>query len=368
MRVLMVTTWYPSRLNPVRGVFVQRQVEAIARQHDVTVVHLSPVDEGTPEPSGEGRPQVPVHHVPWVMTDPRSLLRSLSAVRQLARSRRPDVLHSMVYSALPHGRAAARAARAPWVHTEHWSGISDPASVHPLWRAISPAAKAAYRLPDVVTVVSSYLQQAVAGYGRRDRVLVVPNVVEGPARLTFPPAGEPLRLLSVGNLVRSKHPELAVQTLAELTRRGVDARLRWVGAGKLDGQVRELAAALGVSDRLELPGRVPPYAVATELAACQVFLLPTAHETFCVVAAEALLHGRPVVVGAVGGQRDFVTRDSGELVEQQTASAYADATLAVRERFTGVDPDRLASPVRVRFSPDAVAEGFDACYAFARRR
>jgi glycosyltransferase involved in cell wall biosynthesis len=365
MRVLVVTTWYPSRLNPVRGVFVQRQVEAVARRHDVTVVHLSRVDEGRPAPSAGGRPDVVVHHVPWTMTDPRSLLRSVGALRRIAVSQRPDVLHSMVFSALPHGRAAARSARAPWVHSEHWSGISDPASVHPAWRVIAPGAKVLYRRPDVVTAVSGYLQRAITRHARRDRVVVVPNVVEGPQRLVPAPTGEPLRLLAVGNLVPSKSPVLAVQTLAELRRRGVDARLHWVGTGRLEVHVREAADRLGVADHLQLPGRVPPDQVGAEYDACQVFLLPTLHETFCVVAAEAVLHGRPVVVGATGGQRDFVTPDVGALVADQSAAAYADAVLSVRERFAEADPSRVAAPLAERFSPDAVADGFDAAYALA---
>jgi glycosyltransferase involved in cell wall biosynthesis len=287
-------------------------------------------------------------------------------VRGLAVSQRPDVLHSMVFSALPHGSAAARATQAAWVHSEHWSGISDPASVHPAWRALAPGAKALYRRPDVVTAVSSYLQRAIASHARSDRVLVVPNVVEGPQHLVPAPSGDPLLLLAVGNLVPSKSPVLAVETLAELRRRGVDARLRWVGTGRLEARVRETAEGLGVADHLELAGRVPPHQVGLEYTRCQVFLLPTEHETFCVVAAEALLHGRPVVVGATGGQRDFVTPDVGELVAQQSAGAYADAVLSVRSRLSGADPDSLAAPVRARFSADAVADGFDAAYRRAR--
>jgi glycosyltransferase involved in cell wall biosynthesis len=367
MRVLVVTTWYPSRLNPVRGVFVQRQVEAIARRHDVTVVNLGPADEGDPDPSGSGQPHVRVLQVPWTMTSPRSFARSLRAVRSVAQSQRPDVLHSMVYSALPHGFAMARATRAPWVHSEHWSGISDPASVHPAWRAVAPGAKALYRGPDVVTAVSGYLQQAIAPYARHGRALVVPNVVEGPAHLTAPPPGEPLRLLAVGNLVASKNPVLAVETLAELRRRGVDAQLRWVGSGRLEARVRETADRLGVAQRLQLPGRLPPQEVGAAYERCQVFLLPTEHETFCVVAAEALLHGRPVVVGATGGQRDFVTPAVGVLVQQQTATAYADAVLAVRERFAGTNPNAFAEALRDRVSGDAVADGFGDAYALARR-
>ena len=36
--VVVVPDWYPSPENPVAGIFVRDQVEAIAERHDVTVL------------------------------------------------------------------------------------------------------------------------------------------------------------------------------------------------------------------------------------------------------------------------------------------------------------------------------------------
>jgi hypothetical protein len=50
LKVLFITAWYPSPANPVDGVFVREHARAVARRHDVTVLHcVEPTDE---EPLG----------------------------------------------------------------------------------------------------------------------------------------------------------------------------------------------------------------------------------------------------------------------------------------------------------------------------
>ncbi|WP_432494101.1 glycosyltransferase family 4 protein [Kineococcus auxinigenes] len=347
MRIAVVTTWYPSSTDGVEGVFVRRHVEALRRGHEVSVLHLA------------SRPAAPEPGVQRLVLDrrsPRSAGAALAAAREAARG--ADVLHTHVFSTLLLLSPLAGPWRpaVPWLHTEHWSGVSDPASAGPLWRRAAGARRVLGR-PDAVTAVSRYLADAVAPF-RRDRTChVVANVVPAPAAVVPPPGGPVLRLLGVGNLRPVKDPLLAVEVLAELRRRGVDAHLRWVGSGPLEAAVRERAGRLGVAGSLELLGRRAPVEFAGEWAACDVFLLPSRHETFCVAGAEALAAGRPAVLGARGGARDFAG-PGVHLVGERSPAAFADAVQrAAAERLP---PERIAAPVREGFSPSAVAGAFDA--------
>ena len=364
MRVLAVTTWYPSPQDPVTGIFIKRHLEAIATRHDVYVAHLVRGVAGSPaahDEQAQGDPPIKV-----LSLAPGSLFASAVALRSYAAEVQADVIHTMAFSSLPAG-GLVRPGRA-WVHTEHWSGISDPSSVSPGW-VRAARARHLLRAPDVVTVVSSYLQEAVRPFARKGRVVVVPNVVFGPPQAldrSPQPAGR-MNLLAVGSLNPIKNPILAVETVAELRRRGHDVHLRWVGSGALDGAMRAAARRLGVSERLELTGQLPPDALTAHYQWSTCFFLPTQHETFCLGGAEALLHGRPVVLGARGGQRDFVSRDLGSLVSEQSAAAFANALIEVHSRLADVAPERFAAPIRARFSPAVVAREFDRVYELARR-
>jgi glycosyltransferase involved in cell wall biosynthesis len=347
VRLTVVTTWYPSREDPVEGVFVARHVEALRRDHDVAVVHLA-ARPGTAEDPA-------VQRVVVDRRRPASLLTGLRAVREhLAGA---DALHTHVFSTLvllSPLLLRRGAGRAPWLHSEHWSGVSDPVSGGPVWRRLA-AARRLLGGPDAATAVSGYLAEAVRA-ARRDRTChVVPNVVPAPARVRPRRRGEGLRLLSVGNLREVKDPLLAVATLAELRARGHDATLRWVGDGPLRAAVEQRARSLGVAEHLTLRGRLAPAAFAGEWPACDVFLLPSRYETFCVAGAEALAHGRPAVLGARGGARDFAGPGT-HLVGERAVGAWADAVEAAAAG--DVPAERIAAPVAARFSTGAVADAF----------
>jgi hypothetical protein len=48
-RVLVVTGWYPTPRNPISGVFVREQAEALAERYSVAVLHLVPLSQGFKE-------------------------------------------------------------------------------------------------------------------------------------------------------------------------------------------------------------------------------------------------------------------------------------------------------------------------------
>lgn len=364
MRVLVVTTWFPTSLSPASGIFVARDVGAIATRHDVVVLHL--VAPGLADQSGatEGGVVVPPKDVPpeaagavvrQVVMDPRRpdhLLRARRAIRELERH--TDVVHTMAISALLP--LAARRPTVPWVHTEHWSGLGAPETLSAALRLARYAVRPLLSRPDVVAVVGEGLAQQVRRF-RRGPVEVVPNIVTGPTELA--PRREPhaaltdrgpLRLIGVGGLIPRKDPLTAVEATAALRERGVEAELTWVGSGPLADEIRARAGVLGVP--LRLTGSIPPAAVAEEVSAADVFLLPTRAETFCLAAAEALAAGRPVVVGDAGGPREFVRAPSGMLVAPGApARQWADAVEAVWSGARDLSAREVAGEVADRFGP-----------------
>ncbi|KZE92123.1 GDP-mannose-dependent alpha-(1-6)-phosphatidylinositol monomannoside mannosyltransferase [Agromyces sp. NDB4Y10] len=353
MKVLVVTTWFPSASAPASGVFVRRDVELLRRTHEVDVLHLHPHGAVGPTDAAPG-----VRRLAMSTSNPVDILRASRALR--AGLARYDLVHTMSPSALlPF---APLRVRIPWVHTEHWSALLDASTVGLPARLGLGAALRLMRRPDVVVAVSSALAEHLeARLGRT--VEVIPNAVDAPEQpRPRPPAGGPLRLVAVGGLIPRKGPDLAVEAVAELRRRGRDARLRWIGDGPSRAEIGALARRLGVDDVVDLPGGLAPEGVAAALAESDLFLLPTSVETFGVSIAEALLSGRPVVVGANGGQRDFVAEPDGILVAERTGIAYADAVERSLELARDRSADDIAAPLRSRVSPAARAAAYDAAY------
>ena len=357
MRVLVVTTWFPSDGRPEEAPFVLEHVRAIARDHDVRVLHIRLGAAGAP--TTETYQGIRVRRLPLSPRRPLDLLRAWREIG--AAAAKADVVHTMAFSSIGVAAPVLLLRRRPWVHTEHWSGVSDPRSVGGLWPRLA-GARRLLRLPDRLTAVSSQLAAVLERFGRPGAVRVVPCVVDNRAPITAAPFGERIELIAVGGLVTGKRPLLAVETLAWLVAHGHDARLTWLGSGPLRDETAALACDRGISDRLALAGRVAPEQVYGRISAADLFFLPTAGETFLASAAEALSCGRAVVLPSTGGFVDFVDACNGELVDDATPEAFGTAIVRAFGRFASVAPEVLAEPIRKRFDPQVIGDEFDALY------
>jgi glycosyltransferase involved in cell wall biosynthesis len=133
------------------------------------------------------------------------------------------------------------------------------------------------------------------------RVRCIPNFA------AVPPEGEPADraaldtpqdaplLLAMGRLHEAKAHDVALQALTQLP----DAWLWIAGAGPLEGKLRGMAAALGVSGRVRFLGwRTDASAL---YRAADVCLFPSRYEPMGNVVIQAWAHGLPVVAAASQG-------------------------------------------------------------------
>lgn len=367
MQITVVTTWFPTRAAPARGTFVARDVRAIAEgpgAPDVRVVHLVPPqdDDGTRSAELSG---IPVRRVPMAPSSPLSVATAARALPGLLRG--SDLVHSMAVSALLP--LAPRRPRAAWVHTEHWSALTTPASLPAPVRPLVPVVARLERRPDVVTAVCAFLARPLRGVRGRRPTRVVPCIVEpGPLLPRRPRRDGTLRLVSTGALVERKDPIVAVDTVAELVGRGIDVRLRWLGEGPLRAAVAERAAGRGVAGRVELAGSRSETEVRSALGAADMFFGPTRADNFFVSAAEALVAGRPVVLGATGGQREYVTERTGRLVTAQDPVLYADAIEELDAATRDLGSPDIAATIGDAFSGARVGAAYAAVHAEALGR
>ena len=153
----------------------------------------------------------------------------------------------------------------------------------------------------------------------------------------------------------------AVRVFARIADR-MPARLLFVGDGPERVRAQQLAEELGVGSREQFLGTQMP--VAELLACSDLFLLPSEHEAFGLVALEAMACGVPVVATRVGGIPEVVTEgESGFLTAVGDVEAMAEhgvALLANRDAWDAASA--AARRDAERFGATRVVPMYEAYY------
>lgn len=196
--------------------------------------------------------------------------------------------------------------------------------------------------------------------GTRRKTVVVYNGKDWTSyfRRPFSGVSDPVRVLFIGRLNARKGPDTAIEAIADLKRRGIDASLTLAGSifpgyEWYEQELRDLAHRLGVSEACKFLGFVSETEPLYEEA--DIVIVPSRAEPFGTVAAEAMAAERPTIVSNVQGLVEIVNSPEVGLVFEA-----GDATgLADRLQMLVDDPDlaaRLAvqgrSSVLERFSVD----------------
>ncbi len=137
-----------------------------------------------------------------------------------------------------------------------------------------------------------------------------------------------LRLLAVGTLTRRKGHLLLIEALSRLPRT-LDWRLDCIGSLERDPalvtELREMIQTAGLADRIRLHGEVEQRDLEAAYADADLFVLPSWHEGYGMVFAEALAWGLPVISTTGGAIPDTVPAAAARLIEPGDVVALTEA-------------------------------------------
>lgn len=244
----------------------------------------------------------------------------------------PDRLHVIhAHNALYAGLAARRLSRhlgIPYVVTEHASAFLT-GNINPLEARI---ARQVYRDAAAVISVSSALARAITPYCHTQLPRVIPNVVDAsyfsPGKVRH--CDDRFQVFAGGNLTRNKGYDVLIRAFAAAFSGTPECRLTLMGDGPECASLKSLAFSLGIRDQVLFTGSVPRNMVREYMRAADVFVISSYHETFGVVAIEAIATGVPVIATRCGGPEDIVTSDTGWLVPPGAVNDMVDALQAAR--------------------------------------
>lgn len=266
------------------------------------------------------------------------------ALRRLVVQRRIELIHA--HWILPNGYVAARVSRGlgvPFVSTLHGTDVFMAERA----QFLGSMAKTALASASHVTSCSPDLRDRLLAVADQhsvlsDRVSLVPNGTDlvppaSPAaiaavrqRLGLEP--DQTVVVAVGRLVDKKGFDILVAALPALVAGRPHLRLVIGGGGPLEAPLRAQAEALGVGDRLVLPGPLAHPEVLALIGAADAVAMPSVRDDrgnvdgLPIVVLEAMAAGRPLVASDIAGIPLAVTDgETGLLVPERDPAALAAA-------------------------------------------
>jgi L-malate glycosyltransferase len=281
-------------------------------------VHILSSD--TPVRLGDYQPGLSFHRVETpsypLFREPQYVLSLANKIVQVSKAERLDIVHA--HYAIPHATAAYLArqvlastpgAAVPRVITTlHGTDITLLGTD----RSYSEIVAFGIEQSDGVTAVSESLKtDTYRELGCSCDIRVIPNFIDCEKnkrrdvpglRESLAPHGEKL-VIHVSNFRPVKRVQAAVEVFARV-RQQRPSRLLMVGDGPDLTDVSQLAQTLGIADDVLFLGEQD--LVVPLLSVADVFLLPSAQESFGLAALEAMACEVPIVASRVGGLPEVV--------------------------------------------------------------
>ncbi|MEO1309421.1 MAG: glycosyltransferase family 4 protein [Pseudomonadota bacterium] len=384
LRILTVSSLYPSAARPHHGVFVETRMRRFRETTGAYVRVIAPVPwfpfksstfgeyaQFARTPRRETRNGFDVDHPRYLLPPkigmeiaPAAMARAFirDAERIVAEDGPFDLIDAHYY--YPDGVAAASLATRlglPFVVTARGTDINlVPGFDRPRRRILETAEAAAAS----ITVCAALKDEMVALGAAPDKIHVLRNGVD--LDLFHPPsertAGPLKKLVSVGHLIERKGHHLVIEALADLP----GCELEIAGDGPEKAALERLAAERGVADRVTFLGRLSQSDLPAVYGRADALVLASSREGWANVLLEAMACGTPVVATPIWGTPEVVASPAaGRLTEDRSATAVAAAVTTLFEGPPSRDDTRAYAE---RFSWDETVERMDALFRRVARR
>ena len=374
LRILFLPRWYPNRYDPMPGLFIQRQAEALSADCDVAVVYVHP-DPHCPnklEVDFAEENMVRVMRVYYLPPDnPDSFfgrianfrrfyhanMKAIKSIKQFA----PDVVHGHILTRMGViAMITARKFHAPFVISEHWSRYFPGNNTYKgLFRKLMTGYVVQHAA--AVVAVSDSLRKAMINCGLSNPDFrVIPNVTDTERfnPQDRPAAGSKVEFVHISCFEdRSKNISGFLRSLKELAEKRRDFKCLLVGTGPDFADMKEYAGFLKIPREVyEFTGLLEGAELSGLLKRAGFSVVSSRYETFGTVVIESLACGTPVLSTTVGISPDVVTSSNGLLVPPGDEPAMTMALATMLDSCGKYDPLEVSRSIAGKFDQVTVGK------------
>jgi glycosyltransferase involved in cell wall biosynthesis len=382
MNVLWLPSWYPSVHDPVYGCFIQKQAEAVC-QYDskirITVLYVLRARVATLETEVIERDNLleiklfypekasffGIKKIAYGWHYWRAYQKGMSILKQFGF--KPDILHlHVVYGAGLYALWLKFWTRLPLLISEHWTGYEQANySQMSFWH--KKIFEYCFQKASGAIHISKKMQQNVEKNGLLAlNNHIIPNVVDTELFdlpiLTLPNI-RPIRFLHI-SMLKNSHKNTCgiVRVVQRLAKINQNFLFEIVGDGSERPVLEQIVNDLNLKRFIFFSGMLSTIEVAQRMRQADAFVLFSNYEGLPCVLLEALASGLPVIATETGGIYEWVTPETGILIQVGNENALLAAMETMMTQHLNYDKNILRQQIVDKASYQAVGKAITDVY------
>lgn len=379
LNVLFLTSWYPDKIKPLSGNFIEKHALSVSKLCNVYVIHVRAVNQKEKfilvENSNKGIIELRAYYKKYNSKLPvfSFLIKIFDKVNAYKKTYKHlkqtieniDIVHLNVF--LPAGVFAKflfKKYKIPYIITEHWTkflSISEKSFSFTEKLMIKSINKNA----SVICPVSNNLAEEMKKFRLKNKYIVVPNVVN--TKIFFcrneKKSHPKIRFLHVSHL-DDKHKNIKgiLTVFQKLSSIRQDFFLTVSGSRNIENAKKYAKKISFPENMIRFEGRKSEEEVAETMRNNDVFVMFSNYENLPVVISEALVTGIPVIATDVGGVSEMINDNNGLLVKAGDETLFLERIIYLMDNISEYDNSVISEEAKKIYCYDTVGAKFQTIY------
>lgn len=366
LHILFLCGWYPSKVLPTNGDFIERHAKAVSLLHKVTVFHIITDVNATQKIEIISNNLNGIDtHIAYLKQVKNPFLKAFLFLKAykllLTKVHHFDLIH--LNEVFPFGLFCLYSKffqKKQYLISEHFTGYHFPQSKNISFLKIL-ALKIIVKNARFICPVSDDLKASMLKLGLKGKYKRVPNVVD--TNLFYPKenTNTVFKIIHISNMNNEhKNIEGILRVVSKIEKEIDNFQFKIIGENA-DTYI-SYAKKLNINlDKTLFINQIPHKEVAKNLQESNLFLLFSNYENLPCVILESFSCGVPVITTNVGGISEFFPEGFGFLININDEKAMIEKVLQVYKNFK-VDKNKMHTYVKKEFSETSIAQQFTQLY------
>ncbi|PHR74159.1 MAG: hypothetical protein COA67_01990 [Lutibacter sp.] len=367
LHILFLSSWYPSRIFPTNGDFVQRHAETVASAHKVTLVHI--VTDKYLEKSIEIKKEK-INNVDTIIVYVSEKLHLfkffiffktyLKIIKQIEDF---DLVHlNVIY---PKGLIALYLKifkRKKYIITEHWTEYQ-----YPLNKSIGFLKKILIKLivnnAEYICPISNNLANDMQKFGLKGNYNVVPNVVDTSIFFPIETINKIFTIVNVSNLFnKQKNITGLLNVIEDLSKVRTDFMLKLVGNDdfkEIKSHIKKLKIP---KQNIQLIESQSQEGIAKILQEANVYVSFSNYESFGLVMTESIAVGTPVISTNTGILTEIDATEFSTIIPINNQERLLKSIIHYMDNVKKYDSQKMHDFIKIKYSKTIICKKFTELY------